>query len=50
MIVWMTHRGVLKKGGYYFTRFWLETLLVFFEADQLIKNKEYSKEYISATA
>ena len=50
MVVWMTHQGVLKKGGYYFSRFWLETLLVFFEADKLIKNKMSLKNYISVTA
>ena len=45
-VVWLTHRTVLKKGGFYFGRFWLQTLLVFFEADETIKNKSFSKKYI----
>ena len=45
MVVWMTNRTVLKKGGFYFSRFLLETLLVFFGTDEAIKNKNYSKQY-----
>ena len=50
MVVWMTHRGVLKKGGYYFSRFWLETLLVFLEADRNIKNNDVVINYITVTS
>jgi len=46
MVVWMTHHAALKKGGFYFSRFLLQTLLVFFEADEAIKNKNFSKCYI----
>jgi hypothetical protein len=46
MVVWMTHHAVLKKGGFYFSRFLLQTLLVFFEADEAIKNKKFSKRYL----
>ena len=49
MVVWMTHRDVLKKGGYYFSRFWLETLLVFFEADKCIKNRVPVNNYVPVT-
>ena len=49
MVVWMTHRGVLKKGGYYFSRFWLETLLVYFEADRAIKNWDLRTNFIPVT-
>jgi hypothetical protein len=47
MVVWMTHHEVLKKGGYYFSRFWLETLLVFFETDRAIKNRDLRTNYVS---
>ena len=46
VVVWFTHRTLLKKGGFYFSRFWLQILLVFFEADETIKNKSFSKKYI----
>jgi len=36
-IVWTQHYRVLKAGGYSFTSFMLETLLVFVEADKQIK-------------
>ena len=49
IVVWTTHKGVLKKGGYYFSRFWLETLLVYFEADRIIKNKDSEKKFIPVT-
>jgi hypothetical protein len=39
-VVWFYHRQVLKKGGYYFSRFFLQTLLVFLSADELVKNKQ----------
>jgi hypothetical protein len=38
-VVWWHHKSVLKKGGYYFSRFFLQTMLVFLNADELIKNK-----------
>ena len=38
-VVWWFHKKVLKKGGYYFSRFFLQTMLVFLNADELIKNK-----------
>jgi len=46
VVVWITHRTVLKKGGFYFSRFWLQTLLVFFETDEEIKNNSFSKNCI----
>ena len=39
IVVWMHHKKVLKSGGYYFSRFFLQTMLVFLNADELIKNK-----------
>jgi hypothetical protein len=39
-VVWFYHRKVLKKGGYYFSRFFLQSLLVFLSADELVKNKQ----------
>ncbi len=39
LVVWLYHRKVLKKGGYYFGRYFFETLSIFFEATQQIKNR-----------
>jgi hypothetical protein len=38
-VVWWYHQRVLRKGGYYFSRFFFQTMLVFLSADELIKNK-----------
>jgi hypothetical protein len=39
-VVWFYHRQVLKKGGYYLSRFFLQAMLVFLSSDELIKNKQ----------
>jgi hypothetical protein len=41
LIVWIHHRRVLKGGGYDFIRFFLETSLVFLDADKLIKKTDH---------
>lgn len=41
LVVWLHHRKVLKNGGYYFSKFFLETLLVFFNADEMVKQKAF---------
>jgi hypothetical protein len=38
-VVWCHHKKVLKSGGYYFSRFFLQTMLVFLNSDEMIKNK-----------
>lgn len=38
-VVWGYHKKVLKRGGYYFGKFFFETLLIFFEAEQSIRNR-----------
>jgi hypothetical protein len=40
IVVWRYHRKVLRKGGYYFGRFFLESLLIFLEAERWITKKE----------
>jgi hypothetical protein len=39
LVVWFYHKKVFRKGGYYFGRFFLQTMLVFLNVDELIKNK-----------
>jgi rubrerythrin len=39
LVVWWHHKKVLRKGAYYFSRFFLQTMLVFLNADEMIKNK-----------
>jgi hypothetical protein len=39
LIVWLYHKKVFRQGGYYFSRFFLQTMLVFLNVDELIKNK-----------
>ena len=39
LVVWWYHRKVLKQGGYYSGRYFFETLSIFFEAGQQIKNR-----------
>ena len=39
LIVWWYHKNVLKRGGYYFGRYFFETLSIFFRASQQIKNR-----------
>jgi hypothetical protein len=38
-VVWFYHRKVLVKGGYYFGKFLLQTMLVFSEAEHQIMDK-----------
>jgi len=38
-IVWLNHKRVLKKGGYFFYKFFLETLMVFLQASETVKTK-----------
>jgi hypothetical protein len=40
LVVWIYHKKVLKKGGYYLSRFFLQTMLTFLSADELVKNKQ----------
>lgn len=49
IIVWWYHKRVLKKGRYYFGKFFLETLLVYFEAEEMIKQKLFSKNKMITT-
>jgi len=39
LIVWFDHRNVLKAGGYSFSIFFMETMLVFLESDKLIRKQ-----------
>jgi len=39
LVVWWYHKKVLKQGRYFFGRYVFETLSVFFEASQQIKNR-----------
>jgi len=50
LVVWGYHKKVLKKGGYYFSRFFLQTMLVFLNADELIKNKNLMNRHPFAAA
>lgn len=47
-IVWLYHKEILRKGGYYFSRFFLQTLLVFLNADEMIKNKYSDRQPLIA--
>jgi hypothetical protein len=38
LIVWIYHRKVLKRGGYNFNKFFVETVSIFFEAEEIVKN------------
>lgn len=40
LVVWPYHKKVLRQGGYYFGKFFLENLLVFSEAERSIRQKE----------
>jgi len=40
IVVWHCHKKVLRKGGYYFWKFFFENLLVYTEAERLIMKKE----------
>jgi hypothetical protein len=40
VVVWHYHKEVLRKGGYYFGRFFLENLLIYSEAERLIMKKD----------
>lgn len=39
-VVWVTHRRVLKGGGYSFSSFFMETMLVFIDSEKTIKKRE----------
>ncbi len=39
LVVWVGHRKVLKNGGSFFSKFFMETMLVYFEVEQQIKTK-----------
>ena len=39
LIVWFGHRAVLKAGGYSFSIFFMETMLVFLESDKQIRKQ-----------
>jgi hypothetical protein len=39
-IVWIYHRRVLKTGGYNFNRFFTETISIFFEAEEIVRNEK----------
>jgi hypothetical protein len=39
LIVWLYHGKVLRKGGFYFSRFFLQTMLLFLNTDERIKGK-----------
>ena len=39
LVVWFYHKNVLKRGGYYFGKFFFETLLIFFETEQALKKR-----------
>ena len=51
LIVWCYHRRVLKQGGYYFGKYFLESLLIFFEAEKDIKSRKsfFKKREMIAT-
>lgn len=40
LVVWWHHKKVFQAGGFYFRKFFLSTLRVFFEAESAVKNKE----------
>jgi len=51
LLVWFYHKKVLKRGGYYFGKFFFETMLVFFEAEQSFRKRGSflkTKEVIAA--
>jgi hypothetical protein len=50
LVVWIYHKKVLKRGGYYFSRFFLETGLVYFKSDEMIKEQPVFKESLAAIA
>jgi hypothetical protein len=39
-IVWIYHHRVLKTGGYNFNRFFIETISIFFEAEEIVRNEK----------
>ncbi|MEI9811035.1 MAG: hypothetical protein WDO16_25880 [Bacteroidota bacterium] len=50
-VVWWHHKKVLRKGRYSFTKFFTDTLTVFFHAERSIRNKRFPerrKELASA--
>ena len=40
LVVWRYHRNVLKRGGYYFGRYFFGTLSIFFEAGQHVRDRK----------
>jgi len=40
LIVWVYHRKVLGAGNYRFSKFYSETISLFFEAERIVKNKK----------
>jgi hypothetical protein len=40
LIVWLYHRKVFVNGNYSFSRFFSETISVFFEAERIVKNEK----------
>jgi hypothetical protein len=44
LIVWMYHRKVFITGGYNFNKFFNETISIFFEAEEIVKNEKLSAQ------
>jgi hypothetical protein len=40
LVVWLWHKKVLKSGGSFFSKFFMETMLVYFEVEQGIKRNQ----------
>ena len=40
LIVWFYHRTVFTNGGYSFSKFIIETISIFFEAEEIVKNEK----------
>lgn len=38
-VVWLWHKKVLKSGGSFFSKFFMETMLVYFEVEQQVKTR-----------
>ncbi len=48
-VVWLCHKEVLKKGDSFFGKFFMETMLVYFEVEQQIKIKNTPRLVYSGT-
>jgi len=46
LIVWVYHGKVLRTGGYNFSKFFFETITIFFEAEKIVKNEKILQKFL----